>query len=73
MAVFGFYSSVRLDLPLGPTDVTLGCLPDFPRLRAAPIFVQAGAGVDLSKFFCAVELRVQHDNTCGAVNRRRKR
>jgi ABC-type Mn2+/Zn2+ transport system permease subunit len=25
MAVFGFYSSVRLDLPLGPTDVTLGC------------------------------------------------
>jgi ABC-type Mn2+/Zn2+ transport system permease subunit len=26
MAVFGFYSSVRLDLPLGPTDVTVGCL-----------------------------------------------
>jgi ABC-type Mn2+/Zn2+ transport system permease subunit len=26
MAFFGFYSSVRLDLPLGPTDVTLGCL-----------------------------------------------
>jgi hypothetical protein len=25
MAVFGFYSSVRLDLPLGPTDVALGC------------------------------------------------
>jgi ABC-type Mn2+/Zn2+ transport system permease subunit len=25
MAIFGFYSSVRLDLPLGPTDVTLGC------------------------------------------------
>jgi ABC-type Mn2+/Zn2+ transport system permease subunit len=25
MALFGFYSSVRLDLPLGPTDVTLGC------------------------------------------------
>lgn len=25
MAFFGFYSSVRLDLPLGPTDVTLGC------------------------------------------------
>ncbi|HYA27525.1 MAG TPA: metal ABC transporter permease [Acidobacteriota bacterium] len=26
MAFFGFYSSVRLDLPLGPTDVTLGCV-----------------------------------------------
>jgi ABC-type Mn2+/Zn2+ transport system permease subunit len=25
MAVLGFYSSVRLDLPLGPTDVTVGC------------------------------------------------
>jgi hypothetical protein len=25
MAILGFYSSVRLDLPLGPTDVTLGC------------------------------------------------
>jgi ABC-type Mn2+/Zn2+ transport system permease subunit len=25
MAVVGFYSSVRLDLPLGPTDVALGC------------------------------------------------
>ena len=25
MAFVGFYSSVRLDLPLGPTDVTLGC------------------------------------------------
>ena len=25
MAFWGFYTSVRLDLPLGPTDVTLGC------------------------------------------------
>jgi ABC-type Mn2+/Zn2+ transport system permease subunit len=25
MAVVGFYSSVRLDLPLGPADVALGC------------------------------------------------
>jgi ABC-type Mn2+/Zn2+ transport system permease subunit len=25
MALVGFYSSVRLDLPLGPTDVALGC------------------------------------------------
>ncbi|MGB7946299.1 MAG: metal ABC transporter permease [Candidatus Binatia bacterium] len=25
MACFGFYGSVRLDLPLGPTDVAVGC------------------------------------------------
>jgi len=25
VAMMGFYGSVRLDLPLGPTDVTLGC------------------------------------------------
>lgn len=25
MAIFGFYLSVRLDLPLGPTDVAFGC------------------------------------------------
>lgn len=25
MAIVGFYSSVRLDLPLGPTEVALGC------------------------------------------------
>lgn len=44
MAVFGFYSSVRLDLPLGPTDVALGCCLVFlayglsritPKTRAA--------------------------------------
>jgi ABC-type Mn2+/Zn2+ transport system permease subunit len=29
IAGFGFYSSVRLDLPLGPTDVTVGCLVIF--------------------------------------------
>src|SRR5258707_476998 len=29
VAVMGFYSSVRLDLPLGPTDVTLGCCAIF--------------------------------------------
>jgi ABC-type Mn2+/Zn2+ transport system permease subunit len=25
IAISGFYISVQLDLPLGPTDVTLGC------------------------------------------------
>lgn len=29
VAMIGFYSSVRLDLPLGPTDVTLGCCAIF--------------------------------------------
>jgi ABC-type Mn2+/Zn2+ transport system permease subunit len=29
IAVLGFYFSVRLDLPLGPTDVTFGCLVIF--------------------------------------------
>jgi hypothetical protein len=29
IAVFGFYLSVRLDLPLGPTDVAFGCLVIF--------------------------------------------
>ncbi len=29
IAIFGFYSSVRLDLPLGPTDVAFGCVVIF--------------------------------------------
>jgi ABC-type Mn2+/Zn2+ transport system permease subunit len=29
VAMIGFYGSVRLDLPLGPTDVTLGCCAIF--------------------------------------------
>ena len=56
MAVFGFYGSVRLDLPLGPTDVTVGCLVIFlayglsriaPRTSAALIVLRNG-GVTLS-------------------------
>ena len=66
MAVFGFYSSVRLDLPLGTDRRGSGMLPDFPRLRAATNFAEAGAGADLSKYICAVDLRMRHDNTCGA-------
>jgi ABC-type Mn2+/Zn2+ transport system permease subunit len=39
MAAFGFYGSVKLDLPLGPTDVTLGCCLIFLAygLRQIPI------------------------------------
>jgi ABC-type Mn2+/Zn2+ transport system permease subunit len=56
MAVFGFYSSVRLDLPLAPTDVTVGCLGIFlayglsrlaPRTSAA-LAILLTVGVSLS-------------------------
>ena len=42
-------------------------LPDFPRLRVATPFSQTGAGAALSKFICAVDLRMRHNNTCGAA------
>src|SRR5581483_1479233 len=60
MAFFGFYGSVRLDLPLGPTDVTLGCCLIFlayglsrlsARLRAALL---AALAIALSASACAV-------------------
>lgn len=58
-AVLGFYLSVRLDLPLGPTDVALGCLVLFiahavgrVRLRHAAamvmLFLAIGALVSCS-------------------------
>jgi hypothetical protein len=47
MAFFGFYSSVRLDLPLGPTDVTLGCLIIFLAYGASRITARAAAAVVL--------------------------
>lgn len=56
MAVFGFYSSVRLDLPLGPTDVAVGCLAIFlayglsriaPKTSAALVILGMG-GVTLT-------------------------
>ena len=46
-----------------------GMLPDFPRLRAAPSFAQAGAGADRSEFNCAVDLWMRHDYACGAFAR----
>jgi ABC-type Mn2+/Zn2+ transport system permease subunit len=50
MAFFGFYSSVRLDLPLGPTDVTLGCCLIF--LAYGLNRVSAKTGVALLIFVC---------------------
>jgi hypothetical protein len=47
MAVFGFYSSVRLDLPLGPTDVTLGCLVIFVAYAVSRITAKTAAALVL--------------------------
>jgi ABC-type Mn2+/Zn2+ transport system permease subunit len=43
MAFLGFYSSVRLDLPLGPTDVTLGCCIIFLAYGLSRISTRTGA------------------------------
>jgi ABC-type Mn2+/Zn2+ transport system permease subunit len=45
MAFLGFYSSVRLDLPLGPTDVTLGCCLIFLAYGLSRIPFRSGASV----------------------------
>jgi ABC-type Mn2+/Zn2+ transport system permease subunit len=45
MAVFGFYSSVRLDLPLGPTDVTLGCCVIFLAYGLRRVTAKASAAL----------------------------
>jgi ABC-type Mn2+/Zn2+ transport system permease subunit len=52
MAFWGFYSSMRLDLPLGPTDVTLGCCLIFLAygIRRLPM----KAGVATMILICAV-------------------
>jgi ABC-type Mn2+/Zn2+ transport system permease subunit len=51
MAFFGFYSSVRLDLPLGPTDVALGCCLIFVAYAVRRILPkQALALIFLSSF-----------------------
>lgn len=59
MAFLGFYSSVRLDLPLGPTDVALGCGLIFlaygvhrvsPKTRVALVVL---AWVAMSAYGCA--------------------
>jgi ABC-type Mn2+/Zn2+ transport system permease subunit len=51
MALLGFYSSVRLDLPLGPTDVALGCALVFLAYGLRPIVAKAGA---IATLFAAV-------------------
>jgi ABC-type Mn2+/Zn2+ transport system permease subunit len=48
MAVFGFYSSVRLDLPLGPTDVTVGCLVIFIAYGLSRLVPRTGVALVIS-------------------------
>jgi ABC-type Mn2+/Zn2+ transport system permease subunit len=45
MAFLGFYSSVRLDLPLGPTDVALGCCLIFLAYGLSRISFRSGAAL----------------------------
>jgi ABC-type Mn2+/Zn2+ transport system permease subunit len=60
MAVFGFYSSVRLDLPLGPTDVTLGCFLIFLAYGLSRISTRIG--VTVLALLCAAATL----SSCGA-------
>ena len=60
MAFLGFYSSVRLDLPLGPTDVALGCCLIFLAYGLSRISFRSGAA--LTVLICTAVLM----NSCGA-------
>ena len=56
IAVLGFYLSVRLDLPLGPTDVAFGCVVIFAVYAGQAILRRGGRIAGLIVFiltFCA--------------------
>jgi ABC-type Mn2+/Zn2+ transport system permease subunit len=55
MAFLGFYLSIRIDLPLGPTDVAIGCGMIFLAhlLRAVPIRAAAVTAAVVSIFILA--------------------
>ncbi len=61
MAFFGFYLSIRLDLPLGPTDVTLGCGLVFLAYGLSRVSTKIGAAL-LSLIFVAVSV-----TSCGTT------
>jgi len=61
MAFVGFYSSVRLDLPLGPTDVALGCCLIFAAYGLSRISVRGRAALMLGA------LIVVSGNACGSA------
>jgi ABC-type Mn2+/Zn2+ transport system permease subunit len=61
MAFVGFYSSVRLDLPLGPTDVALGCCLIFVAYGLSRISVRARGALMLAA------LLVVSASACGAA------
>ena len=60
MAFLGFYSSVRLDLPLGPTDVALGCCLIFLAYGLSRVYRQSRAAF-LALALCSFSL-----SACGA-------
>ena len=60
MAFLGFYSSVRLDLPLGPTDVALGCCLIFLAYGLSRVTGKARAAF-LALALCSFSL-----SACGA-------
>ncbi|HEX5605137.1 MAG TPA: metal ABC transporter permease [Candidatus Binatia bacterium] len=61
MAFVGFYSSVRLDLPLGPTDVALGCCLIFLAYGLSRISVRRRVALML------MALVVVSASACGAA------
>ena len=73
MAFFGFYSSVRLDLPLGPTDVTLGCCLIFLAYGLSRISKRSRAALLALIVRCAVAKRLQRQNTAAPLFPRPKR
>jgi ABC-type Mn2+/Zn2+ transport system permease subunit len=73
MAFLGFYSSVRLDLPLGPTDVALGCCLIFlaygwRRITARTFAVLILACLAISVTACSTRIPAQPIPEAKAVN-----
>jgi ABC-type Mn2+/Zn2+ transport system permease subunit len=54
IAVLGFYLSVRLDLPLGPTDVAFGCVVVFAVYAGQSILRRGRGGAGLIVFILAL-------------------
>jgi zinc transport system permease protein len=76
IAIFGFYLSVRLDLPLGPTDVAFGCAVIFmvyaiqlivPKSRGLPGLLAAllllGLGCSTQKASAPLDVQALNQNT----------
>ena len=69
MAFLGFYSSVRLDLPLGPTDVTLGCCLIFLAYGLSRISKRMRPALLALIWCCSIAKRLQRQNRGAAYSR----